>query len=80
MSENTTTKTLWSETQFELLFLSLKRNRPDREIAEIVMDLNRRGHRPRYLVQKARQKAGEKNADRLMEIVKRIAKGHSAAA
>ncbi|MDH3316926.1 MAG: hypothetical protein OER43_14325 [Gammaproteobacteria bacterium] len=70
----TTTKTLWSETQFEILYLSLKKNRPEGEIALIVQDLNRRGHKPRHLIAKARDKVGMAGAGRLAGIIKRIGK------
>lgn len=70
----TTTKTLWSETQFEILYLSLKKNRPEDEIALIVQDLNRRGHKPRHLISKARDKVGMAGAGRLAGIIKRIGK------
>lgn len=70
----TTTKTLWSETQFEILYLSLKKNRPEDEIALIVQDLSRRGHKPRHLISKARDKVGMAGAGRLAGIIKRIGK------
>ena len=70
----TITKTLWSETQFEILYLSLKKNRPEAEIALIVQDLNRRGHKPHRLVAKARDKVGMAGAGRLAAIIKRISK------
>ena len=70
----TNTKTLWSETQFEILYLSLKKNRPEQEIALIVQDLNRRGHKPHRLVAKARNKVGMAGAGRLAAIIKRIPK------
>ncbi len=70
----TETKTLWSETQFEILYLSLKKNRPETEIAAIVQDLHRRGHKPHYLVKKAKDKVGMAGAGRLAGIIKRIGK------
>lgn len=70
----TNTKTLWSETQFEILYLSLKKNRPENEIALIVEDLSRRGHKPHRLVAKAREKVGMAGAGRLAGIIKRIGK------
>lgn len=73
--EHTRTKTLWSETQFEILYLSLKKNRPDSEIAAIVADLRKRGYRPYYLVHKARDKVGMAGAARLAALIKRIGKG-----
>lgn len=73
--EPTRTKTLWSETQLEILYLSLKKNRPDSEIADIVADLRTRGYKPYYLVNKARNKVGMAGAARLAAIIKRVNKG-----
>ncbi len=72
--DRTRTKTLWSETQFELLYSAIKKNRPEAEIAEIIKDLNSRGFSPRDLVQEVQDKVGMTSAHRLKDILKALGK------
>ena len=46
LNEDTRPKTLWSQTQFDLLYLALERCKPDIFIKEIMGDLNKRGFPP----------------------------------
>ncbi|MDX1513933.1 MAG: hypothetical protein R3174_09340 [Gammaproteobacteria bacterium] len=71
MSDDTTTpKTLWSETQFEVLYSAIQKKGPDREIVEIVKDLKERGFPPKYLVEKVQDKVGMTSANRLKGIIR----------
>lgn len=68
--DRTKTKTLWSETQFEILYSAIQKNGPDREIIEIIKDLNQRGFPPKYLVDKVQDKVGMTSANRLKGIIR----------
>ncbi len=68
--DRTKTKTLWSETQFEILYSAIQKNGPDREIIEIIKDLKQRGFPPKYLVDKVQDKVGMTSANRLKSIIR----------
>lgn len=71
MTENRTkTKTLWSETQFEILYAAIKKDGSDKEIIEIIKDLKGRGFPPKYLVDKVQSKVGMTSANRLKGIIR----------
>lgn len=72
--DRTRTKTLWSETQFEILYSAIQKNRPDAEIVEIVKDLKSRGFPPSYVVQKVQDKVGMTSGNRLKGIIKGLGK------
>ena len=69
-SDATRTKTLWSETQLEMLYLSLEKDYPDARVKEIVADLVSRGLPETYLVEKAQDKCGAIGASRLRKLLK----------
>lgn len=69
-TERTNTKTLWSETQHELLYMSIQKNRPVKEIIDILRDLRDRGFSPKQLVDKVQDKVGMTSANRLKKIIK----------
>lgn len=50
--EKTVPKTLWSETQLEVLYETLKKRRPDHVLLEILVDLRARGFNKHYLLRK----------------------------
>lgn len=68
--DRTKTKTLWSETQFEILYAAIKKNGADKEIIEIIKDLKERGFPPKYLVEKVQNKVGMTSANRLKGIIR----------
>jgi hypothetical protein len=72
--DRTRTKTLWSETQFEILYGAIKKNRPEAEIVEIIKDLGSRGFPPNYLIQKVQEKVGMTSANRLKVILQGLKK------
>ena len=69
----TIAKTLWSETQVDMLRIALRGNRPDAEVIEILRDLLGRGLPPDYLVDKAKAAGGVIAANRLRGLLKRHA-------
>lgn len=68
--DDTRPKTLWSQTQFELLYRALERNKPEPLIKEIAVDLSRRGFPPEYLIGRVRKKMGMVASNRLKLILR----------
>lgn len=68
--DDTRPKTLWSQTQFELLYQALERNKAETAIREIVTDLSRRGFPPEYLLGRVRKKMGMVASNRLKLILR----------
>lgn len=70
LDEDTRPKTLWSQTQFDLLYLALERSKPDVMIREIMVDLNRRGFPPEYVLPRVRKKLGMVASNRIKLILR----------
>jgi hypothetical protein len=70
LDEDTRPKTLWSQTQFDLLYLALERSKPDIMIKEIMRDLNRRGFPPEYVIPRVRKKLGMIASNRIKLILR----------
>ena len=70
LDEDTQPKTLWSQTQFDLLYLALKRGKPDGMIKAIMMDLNKRGFPPEYVIPRMRKKLGMVASNRIKLILR----------
>jgi hypothetical protein len=70
LNEDTRPKTLWSQTQFDLLYLALERSKPDGMIKEIMRDLNRRGFPPEYVIPRVRKKLGMIASNRIKLILR----------
>jgi hypothetical protein len=70
LDEDTRPKTLWSQTQFDLLYLALERSRPDGMIKEIMVDLKRRGFPPEYVIPRVRKKLGMVASNRIKLILR----------
>lgn len=70
LDEDTRPKTLWSQTQFDLLVLALKRCKPDGMIKALVVDLNRRGFPPEYVIPRVRKKLGMVASNRIKLILR----------
>ena len=71
LNEDTRPKTLWSQTQFDLLYLALDRCKPDILIKEIMVDLNRRGFPPEYVLPRVRKKLGMIASNRIKLILRK---------
>lgn len=70
LNEDTRPKTLWSQTQFDLLYLALERSKPDVMIREIMADLNRRGFPPEYVIPRVRKRLGMIASNRIKLILR----------
>ena len=70
LDEDTRTKTLWSQTQFDMLYLALDRGRTDGIIKEIMVDLNKRGFPPEYVIPRVRKKLGMVASNRIQLILR----------
>ncbi|NCF81135.1 MAG: hypothetical protein GWP74_05920 [Proteobacteria bacterium] len=71
LNEDTQPKTLWSQTQFDLLYIALSRSKPDIFIKEIMVDLNRRGFPPEYVLPRVRKKLGMVAYNRIKLILRK---------
>jgi len=70
LDEDTRPKTLWSQTQFELLYLALEHCKPDGVVKEIMTDLNQRGFPPEYVIPRVRKKLGMIASNRIKLILR----------
>ena len=70
LDEDTRPKTLWSTTQFELLYAALERCKPDAVVKEIMVDLNQRGFPPEYVIPRVRKKLGMVASNRIKLILR----------
>jgi hypothetical protein len=70
LDEDTQPKTLWSQTQFDLLYIALNRCKPDGIIREIMVDLNKRGFPPEYVLPRVRKKLGMIASNRIKLILR----------
>ena len=61
----TTAKTLWTETILEILFQSLKANKADAVILEVLHEMRQKGFKPDYIIEKVEKKI-DKNASILV--------------
>lgn len=78
MGDATNSRTLWSQTALETLLLTLRDDRSDAVINEILDDMLGRSFKPDYLVDKVRQELGLVQAHRLLRLLaQRRAKGAS---
>lgn len=69
MKDKTTIpKTLWSETLIEILIDSLKKNRPDKEIKNILMELRIKGFKSGYVTRKVEKELGKDAVRRIKSI------------
>ena len=65
----TRTKTLWSETQFELLYAAFDKDRSDDQVREILRDLVSRDFPSAYLQDKVKSKCGMMAGSRCQKII-----------
>ena len=70
LDEDTRPKTLWSQTQFDLLYIALNRCKADGIIKDIMVDLNRRGFPPEYVLPRVRKKLGMVASNRIKLILR----------
>ena len=75
--DNTTTsatvaKTIWTETIFEVLYQSLKTNKPDRAIWEVLNAVKAKGYKPEYIIRKVEKKVDKTASNRVWRLMKMV--------
>ena len=66
----TTAKTLWTETILEVLYQSLKLNKPDDAVREVLKEVRDKGFKPDYIYEKVEKKVDKKAAIRVRGLMK----------
>jgi len=61
----TTAKTLWTETILEILYQSLKDNKPDAAIRDVLKEVVQKGFKPEEIIQKVEKKLDKRAAIRV---------------
>lgn len=67
--DETETKTMWSESLFDTLYMALRRGGREEAIRDVVKDLRAKGYGNIVLVSKVQQKLGAEQANRLRGIL-----------
>lgn len=67
--DKTVAKTLWSDTLIDIFLIALKKNSTDEQMKEIIRDLNAKGYKNDYLVDKAGRDIDEIAARRVRLLV-----------
>ncbi len=67
----TTAKTLWTETVLEILYETLRRNRPDKDVAVALKEAQQKGFTKDYLMEKVAKKIDERAAQRVRQLFPR---------
>ena len=67
----TTAKTLWSETILEILYQSLKLNKPDNAIREVLTEVRQKGFKPGYIIEKVEKKVDKKASIRVRGLMQK---------
>lgn len=65
----TTAKTLWSETILEILYESLKANKSDSQISDVLREVQSKGFKREYIVEKVEKKVGDRAAMRVKSLL-----------
>lgn len=64
----TTAKTLWTETVLEILYETLRRNRPDKDVIIALKEAQQKGFKKDYLMEKVAKKVDERAAQRVRQL------------
>lgn len=64
----TTAKTLWSETVLEILYETLRRNKPDKDVIAVLKEAAQKGFKRDYLVEKVTRKVDDRAALRVRQL------------
>ena len=67
----TTAKTLWSETILEVLYQSLKLDKSDNAIREVLTEVREKGFKPDYIIEKVEQKVDKKASIRVRGLMQK---------
>ena len=68
-TSGTTPKTLWTETILELLYQTLKNNKPDKNVKKILREVIIKGYKPSYIIDKVNKHVDEGAALRLKKLM-----------
>lgn len=68
----TTAKTLWSETILEILYETLRRNKPDKELLGVLKEVQQKGFKRDYIVEKVTKKVDDRAAMRIKMLFKKM--------
>lgn len=64
----TTAKTLWTETVLEILYETLRKNRPDKDVLVALKEAQQKGFKKEYLMEKVSKKVDERAAQRVRQL------------
>lgn len=67
----TTAKTLWTETILEILYQSLKANKPDNVVIDVLKEVREKGFKPDYIYEKVEKKVDKKAAIRVRGLMQK---------
>jgi hypothetical protein len=70
--EGTIAKTLWSETILEVLYESLKKNRSDAAIREILVEVRDKGFDSDYIIDRVNKKVGPTATTRVRRMLMKM--------
>ena len=65
----TTAKTLWSETILEILYETLRRNKSDKELLRVLKEVQQKGFKRDYILEKVLKKVDERSATRVRQML-----------
>lgn len=68
----TTAKTLWTETILEILYQSLKDNKPDNAISDVLREVRQKGFKPEEIIQKVEKKLGKPASIRARGLLQKL--------
>lgn len=67
----TTAKTLWTETILEILYETLRKEKSDASLREILREVLEKGYKPHYIIDKVRKKVDDRAASRVQLLLKK---------
>ncbi len=67
----TTAKTLWTETILEILYQSLKANKSDDMVRDVLKEVREKGVKPDYIYEKVQKKMDKKDAIRIRGLMQK---------
>ena len=79
-NEGTEIKTMWSESLLETLYVTLRKDKEDSVVQEVIADLRAKDYDDEYLINKVKKKVGPTAAVRMKNLLEGKTTGGSAAA
>ena len=70
-STTTRAKTLWSETILDVLYSTLKSEKPDYAVTQILREVRLKGFKPAYIIAKVERKVGRQASLRVKRLLKK---------